>query len=58
MTLVAEEPLAKLTELGFAEIEKSPVVVDDTVTEMTMEWDSDPLEPAIVTVYVPGDVEG
>lgn len=50
ITLAAEEPLGRLTEVGFAEIEKSPVVVDVTVTEMEMECDSVPLDPTIVTV--------
>ena len=50
ITLVADEPLGRLTEVGFAEIEKSPVVVDVMVAEMEMECDSVPLDPVIVTV--------
>lgn len=50
ITLVAEEPRGRLTEVGFAETENSPVVVDVMVTEMETECDSVPLDPAIVTV--------
>jgi hypothetical protein len=49
IVLVVEEPGERAIELGFAEMEKSPVVVDVTVTEIEMECDDVPLEPVTVT---------
>ncbi len=50
MTLVADEPLETLIDVGFVEIEKSPAAVEVTVTDTEAECESDPLEPVTVTV--------
>jgi hypothetical protein len=51
IVLVADEPRIRLTDEGFAEIEKSPVeVLDETVNETVVECDRLPLEPFRVMV--------
>ena len=46
--LVVDVLLERLTDDGLAEMEKSPL--DDTVTDIVVEWDNEPLEPFTVTV--------
>ena len=49
--LVADEPRMRLTDDGFAEIEKSPVEVpEETVNDMVVECDRLPLDPFRVMV--------
>ena len=43
MVLVPDEPRARLSEDGFADIEKSPV--DEIVSERVVEWEREPLFP-------------
>jgi hypothetical protein len=47
---VAELPWVRLRAEGLAEIPKSPVVVEVTVRERLVAWDSEPLVPMTVTV--------
>ena len=46
--LVVDVLLERLTDDGLADMEKSPL--DDTVTDIVVEWDNEPLEPFTVTV--------
>jgi hypothetical protein len=46
--LVADWPRMRLSEDGFADMEKSPVV--DTVNDRTVECDNEPLDPVMVIV--------
>jgi hypothetical protein len=49
--LVTDEPRIRLTDDGFAAIEKSPVEdPDETVNDIVAECDRSPLDPFTVTV--------
>ena len=48
IVLVPDEPRVRLSEDGFADIEKSPV--DDTVSDRFVEWESEPLDPVTATL--------
>lgn len=51
IVLVVEEPLPRLTDVGFAVIEKSPVGVgDETVSDTLVVWCRVPLDPVTVIV--------
>ena len=47
---VAVDPALTLSELGLADILRSPVLIELTVTVIVVWWDRDPLVPVVVTV--------
>jgi hypothetical protein len=49
-----EDPALMASEDGLAVMLKSPELTELTVTATVVLWDSEPLVPVIVTVYVPG----
>ena len=48
--LVPDWPRARLSEDGFADMEKSPVEVDVTVSDRFVEWEREPLVPVTAIV--------